>query len=248
MAKRRIISRIPLAALALLLGIAILAQFRAHGRTLDVGSDREAQALLLSELVEANGRLRTEIEFLESQLAVYQADERGAGMQGLVDELNRVKVLNGLIEVSGPGIELLIDGPLSALDLQDLVNELRNAGAEAISLNGHRLVVSSVVTVETKGALADTARPADTERSASTGRSVVDGHSVARPYLFQAIGDPQTLESALLRPGGLLVLQRRNYPNLVVTTTRHPRLVLGIHRPQNVQRNPSGFQYAQPMR
>jgi len=229
MAKHQIISRIPLATLALLLGVAILAQFRAQGRTLDVGSDREAQALLLSELVEASGRLRAEIEFLESQLAVYQANERGVGLQGLVDELNRVKVLNGLVEVSGPGVELLIDGPLSALDLQDLINELRNAGAEAMSLNGHRLVGSSVVTVDAKGQL------------------VVDGHSVTRPYRFEAIGDPHTLESALLRPGGLLFLQRRSYSNLMVKTTQRSHLVLGIHRPQNARRNASGFRYAQPM-
>ena len=223
MANRRLISRIPLAVLALLLGVGVLAQFRAQGRTRIVSSDAEAQALLLSELVKASVVLRTEIELLESQLAVYQADERGVGMQGLVSELNRVKVLNGLIEVSGPGIELLIDGPLSALDLQDLVNELRNAGAEAISLNGHRLVVSSVIAVESVGSL------------------VVDGHPVTRPYLFQAIGDPQTLEAALLRPGGLLLIQRRSYPNLVVTTTQHKRLVLGVYRPYNANRNAPGF-------
>jgi len=229
---RRIISRanyvrrIPLAALALLLGVGILAQFRAHGRTplASLGgrtaSDREAQALLLSELVEANGSLRAEIESLESQLAVYEADGRGVGLQDLVAELNRVKVLNGLIEVSGPGLELLIDGPLSALDLQDLVNELRNAGAEAIALNGHRLVAASVLAVEAKGQL------------------VVDGRPVARPYVFQAIGDPHTLESALQRPGGLLLLQQRSYPNLVVTTTQRSRLVLGVRRPQ------SDLQYA----
>jgi uncharacterized protein YlxW (UPF0749 family) len=214
MARNRLVSRMPVVALALLLGVGVLVQFRAQGRTSVVASDREAQALLLSELVEANGRLQAEIESLEAQLAIYQAGERGVGMQRLVTELNRVKVLTGLIEVSGPGIELLIDGPLSALDLQDIVNELRNAGAEAVALNGHRLVPRSVVTVETKG------------------RLVVDGYSVARPYLFQAIGDPQTLESALSRPGGLLSLHRQSYPNLVATTTQSPHLVLGIHRSQ----------------
>ena len=214
------VRRIPLAVLALLLGVGILTQFRAQGRIAVVASDREAQALLLSELVEANGSLRAEIESLESQLAVYEADGRGVGLQGLVAELNRVKVLNGLIEVSGPGLELLIDGPLSALDLQDLVNELRNAGAEAIALNGHRLVASSVLAVEAKGQL------------------VVDGRPVARPYVFHAIGDPHTLESALQRPGGLLLLQRRSYPNLIVTTTQLPRLVLGVRR------SPGDLQYA----
>jgi uncharacterized protein YlxW (UPF0749 family) len=215
--------------LALLLGVGILAQFRAHGRTPiassggRTASDREAQALLLSELVEANGNLRAEIESLESQLAAYEADERGVGLQGLVAELNRVKVLNGLIEVSGPGVELPIDGPLSALDLQDLVNELRNAGAEAIALNGHRLVAASVLAVEV------------------TGQLVVDGRPIARPYLFQAIGDPHTLESALQRPGGLLLLQRQSYPSLIFTITQRPRLVLGVYRPQG------DLQYIRPI-
>jgi uncharacterized protein YlxW (UPF0749 family) len=227
--KRQIRSRIPLAVLALFLGVTILIQFRARGRTSFVASDREAQALLLSELVEASSRLRAEIELLDAQLAAYETDGRGAGMQELVSELNRIKVLNGLIEVSGPGIELSIDGPLSAIDLQDLVNELRNAGAEAISLNGHRLVVTSVLTVETQGQIK------------------VDGHLVVRPYLFQAIGDSHTLESALLRPGGLLYLQRRSYPSLAIAVTRRSRLVLVVHRPHESRHKVTTFQYAQPM-
>jgi uncharacterized protein YlxW (UPF0749 family) len=227
--KRRIISRIPLAILALLVGVGVQIQFRVQGRAPTVASNREAQALLLSELVEAGGRLRAEIEFLDAQLAAYETKDGGAGMQELVSELNRVKVLNGLIEVSGPGIELLIDGPLSALDLQDLVNELRNAGAEAISLNDHRLVVTSVLTV------------------GATGQVKMDGRLISRPFLFQAIGDPHTLESALLRPGGLVYLQRQNFPNLKATTMRHPHLVLEVYRPQDSRRNVSVFQYAQPM-
>ena len=209
--------------LALLLGVAILAQFRAHRRVRVVASDREAQILLLTELVEANADLRAEVRSLESQVVTYGNDSRGAALQRLVDELNRVRVLNGLVEVSGPGLELRLDGPLSSLDLQDLVNELRNAGGEAISLNGHRLVATSAVTVETEGQL------------------MVDGHSISRPYIFQAIGDPDTLESALLRPGGLVDLQRRGYPTLSITSTPQTRLVLGIHRPQ------SALVYARPV-
>lgn len=215
--------------LALLLGVGLQVQFRAQGRAPVVASDREAQALLLSELVEAGGRLRAEIESLDAQLAAYETKSGGVGIQELVSELNRVKVLNGLIEVSGPGIELLIDGPLSALDLQDIVNELRNAGAEAISLNGHRLVVASVLTVETMGQVR------------------VDGHLLTRPFLFQAIGDSHTLESAALRPGGLVYLQRHSFPGLTVTTVRRPRLVLQVHRSQDARRNVSVFQYARPI-
>jgi uncharacterized protein YlxW (UPF0749 family) len=220
-ASRRLVFRIPLALLALLLGVGVVVQFRAQRRVRAVSSDREAQALLLSELVGANDDLRAEIAALESQLAVYGTDRRAVGLQELVDELNRIKTLNGLVEVSGPGIELEIDGALSALDLQDLVNELRNAGAEAISLNGYRLVVSSAPATGNEGQL------------------VVDGQVVTRPFSFQAIGDPKTLESALLRPGGLLLLQQRSYPNMAVTVRQQTHLVLAVHPPQ------TAFQYAQ---
>jgi uncharacterized protein YlxW (UPF0749 family) len=109
---------------------------------------------------------------------------------------------------------VLVDGPLSALDLQDLVNEIRNAGAEAISLNGERLVVYSVFVIEEKGGV------------------MVGTKSIQRPYLFQAIGDPDTIETALLRPGGVVALLRRTYPNLTVQTAQHTHLVLGVHRPR----------------
>jgi uncharacterized protein YlxW (UPF0749 family) len=221
--RRSVGSRIFLTVLTLLLGLAIVAQFRARGRVQVATSDREEQALLLSELVDANRSLRTEIESLRAQQAAYESDNRGAGLEELVAELNRVRVLNGMVEVSGPGVELLVDGPLSALDLQDLINELRNAGAEAIALNGHRLVVSSVLVAEDKG------------------RIVVDGQPISRPYRFQAIGDPDTIETALLRPGGVVLLFRRAYPNLIVQSTQHSKLVLGVRRSQ------VAFQYAQPV-
>jgi len=221
--KRRIGSQLLLTVLTLVLGMAIVAQVRARGRTYVVAASQENQALLLSELVDANRSLRAEIEFLESQLAIYEGMSRSIGLQELVTELNRVKVLNGLVEVSGPGVELLVDGPLNVLDLQDLINELRNAGAEAIALNDHRLVVHSVWGAE------------------SGGEIVLDGYLISRPYHLQAIGDPDTLETALLRPGGLVRLFRRTYPNLTVTSAKNPRLVLGIHRPQHE------LHYAEPV-
>jgi uncharacterized protein YlxW (UPF0749 family) len=221
--RRTIGSQLFLTALTLVLGVAIVAQFRAGGRSHIVAASQEDQALLLSELVGANRSLRVEIEFLESQLATYEGMSRGIGLQELVAELNRVKVLNGLIEVSGPGVELLVDGPLNVLDLQDLINEFRNAGAEAISVNDHRVVVHSVWGTE------------------SSGQIVVDGYPISRPYHLQAIGDPDTLETALLRPGGLVRLFRRAYPNLLVTSAKNSHLVLGVHRPQ------SELYYAEPV-
>jgi uncharacterized protein YlxW (UPF0749 family) len=220
--KRSLVSLLCVTGLLAVVGILIVAQLRVQRHLRSVSYDRDEQAVLLSELVDANRRLRAEIESLTMQQNAYMGENRGAILEELVAELNRVRALNGAVEVSGPGIELLLGGLQSALDLQDVVNELRNAGAEAVALNGHRLVVNSVFVVEERGSI------------------VVDGQAVSRPYRFEAIGDPDTLETALLRPGGQLSLFQRTYPNLVVQVTQRSSLVLGVHRPQ------LAFEYAEP--
>jgi len=207
--------------LMFVLGIMIVAQFRAAGRLRPVSATGDEQAILLSALADANSRLRAEVASLTAQEAEHERDKGTAGLEELVAELNRVRVLNGMVEVSGPGVELLLDGPLNALDLQDVVNELRNAGAEAITLNEQRLVVNSVIAVDAKGQV------------------LLDAQPIARPYQFVAIGDPDTVETAVRRSGGLVSLLQRTYPNLIVQTVQHGRVVMGIQRAQ------SPFQYAQ---
>ena len=220
--KRSIVIQTFLFLLMFVVGLVTVAQLRTQGRTRATALNRDDRATLLSELVHSNRDLRNEIASLEKQLAAYEKDNRRTVLEELVAELNRVKVVNGMIEVSGPGVELLIDGPLSALDVQDLVNELRNAGAEAIALNDQRLVAHSVLSVDSRD------------------RLMVDGQYLSSPYHLQAIGNPSTIETALLRPGGATALLQRAYPNLAVQSTQQSRLVLGVHRPQ------MEFQYAQP--
>jgi uncharacterized protein YlxW (UPF0749 family) len=207
--------------LMFVLGIMIVVQFRAAGRLRPVSGTGNEQAILLSALADANSGLRAEVASLTAQEAGYEREKGTAGLEELVAELNRVRVLNGMVEVSGPGTDLLLDGPLNALDLQDVVNELRNAGAEAITLNGRRLVVNSVMAVDAKGQV------------------LLNGQPIVRPYQFVAIGDPDTLETAVRRSGGLLSILQRTYPNLIVQTAQHARVVMGMQRAQ------STFRYAQ---
>lgn len=218
--RRNTVSQLCLMLLLLAAGVLIVAQLRAQRRlrTLTLGQDD--QAILLSELIDANLALQAEVESLRAQTSVYEDENRGTVLEELVAELNRVRVINGMVEVSGPGVEFVIDGSLSALDLQDLINELRNAGAEAIALNGCRVVLSSVLTVDDHG------------------EPTIDGQDVGQPYALQAIGDSETIETAMIRPGGLVSILRHTYPNLVVQATQHPKLVLGQSRA------PMAFQYA----
>ena len=90
--------------------------------------------------------------------------------------------------MTGPGVILTItdrDGVLQASDLLDAVQELRDAGAEAIAVDGERVVVTT--------ALVDSAD------------GIVVGDTVVQsPYVIEAIGPPDTLATGLSFPGGVL--------------------------------------------
>jgi uncharacterized protein YlxW (UPF0749 family) len=203
-------------------GVLIVAQLRTQRRLAASPYSRDDQAVLLSELVDANRQLREEVAALTAQAADLEGG-RAPVLEELVDELNHVRALNGIVGVSGPGVEVVLDGPLHALDVQDLVNELRNAGAEAVAFSGYRLLASSVPVMDDRGGIA------------------LDGQSIARPYRLQAIGDADTLEAALLRSGGLIAALERKYPNLVVESSQRADLVLDVSRVR------PGLAYAHPV-
>lgn len=207
----------------LLLGMLLIAQLRTQR-----GAERTstivgpAPAAMLSALVEANAHLRQEHAALTSQIAEYQRASGQERLTSLVEELNRLRMVNGLMEVTGPGVEVRIERPLSPLEMQDLVNELRNAGAEAIALNGERIVASSVI--------------------ASSGRAlIVNGKQLAPPYIFQAIGDSQIMKTALLRQGGLIMLLAQGHEGWEPIVTQRARMVLPVYT------RPLKFRYAKPL-
>ncbi|MEE8162969.1 MAG: DUF881 domain-containing protein [Anaerolineae bacterium] len=167
---------------------------------------------MISSLVENNARLREEMEALEEQLSEYQQATGRAMLGALVQELNKIRIINGLVEVSGSGVEVTIDGPIGVLDIQDLINELRNAGAEALTINGERLTLYSVIA------------------STEDGVMIVNGMKPSRPYILQAIGQPETLETALLRRGGLIATLERNYDGLAVSVIKRERMVLPVYK------------------
>jgi uncharacterized protein YlxW (UPF0749 family) len=215
-------AQIILVAFCFVLGLLLVMQYRSQQviRTRLEGISGADQATIIGNLVVANAQLREEIASLEIQVRAYEEASGRAPLEGLVDELNRVKIVNGLVEVSGPGVEVRIDGDVSALDLQDMVNELRNAGAEAIAINEQRLAVFSVIASDGEGKL------------------IVNGTPIERPFVLQAIGDPQTMQTALLRTGGLIAVFEHSYAGLSITVQQRSKLVLTIYG------QPPSFEYA----
>ncbi len=215
-------SLIPLTLVCFLLGILVVVQMRSTSRAATLVAPGSAdQTQVMASLVERNAALRSEIAELEAQLARLGPPGSLASREAVAAELARLWVINGNVEVSGPGVQVVVAGQINVLDLQDLVNEVRNAGAEAIALNGQRISLRSVVT--------------------SQGDQVIlEGTRLTPPYVLDALGNADTIEKALLRRGGLVGLLEYTYPGLKITVLRHSILSLPPYRGQQ------GFTFAQP--
>jgi uncharacterized protein YlxW (UPF0749 family) len=147
----------------------------------------DAQA---SRLEAENLALERERERLESHQISQQAAAEAARQRALTQG-----VLAGTVPAEGPGVALTVrdpDGKLTAAAAYLLVDELRNAGAEAISLGPARVVAATYFE--------------DCPDDAAC--VLVEGRRVDAPYEWLAIGDPSTLETALGIPGGVLAAIR----------------------------------------
>ncbi|HEY1456283.1 MAG TPA: DUF881 domain-containing protein [Candidatus Dormibacteraeota bacterium] len=163
--------------LALLVALVATVQIRSQAeveRSL-VGVDPTSLAFLIDDLHRANDSLEAEAADLSQRRATLQAGGDNAVDQALRDEAKRLSALEGLAPVHGPGVVMVIDASgLTALDLQDSVNNLSAAGAEAIDVNDRRVVVGVPIT-QTGGGVA------------------VDGVVVAPPWTISVIGDSNRL-------------------------------------------------------
>jgi uncharacterized protein YlxW (UPF0749 family) len=143
---------------------------------------------IFSSLNEESAALRDEISQLRLELASLQssAERDQLARDAAQRQLSDLQILAGIVPARGPGVSIRIDDPGGAFEFQlllDLVQELRDAGAEAIAVNGRR--VGGTTAFSVRG-----------------GAVTVDGQEVAQPYEVLAIGDPATLEVGLRIPGG----------------------------------------------
>lgn len=96
------------------------------------------------ELSDRYAALKDYVAQLESQTA--STDDR---LKAILSEKKKAEIFAGLTEVSGPGVIVTLtageDSSLRDLDVRLVVNELRAAGAQAISVNGERMVAMSEI-------------------------------------------------------------------------------------------------------
>ncbi len=155
---------------------------------------------LYNESLDRNEGLEQQLTQARQELALYreEAAAGGAGTEALAAELEQLSITAGLTDLEGPGVAVVMqdsaavnvtgdeaDYLIHDNDIMSVINELRSAGAEAISLNGERIMATSEVRC--------------------TGAVVtVNGRRYAAPYVIMAIGDPDTLYSALTMRNGVV--------------------------------------------
>lgn len=194
----------------LLLSIAIAVQIRTMNGTSSTVSKNLSDDALRDEVLKWKEKydIQTEnLEKAEKELSnireeASKIDEADAKKE---EEITLNNNLLGLTDLQGKGIELTVkDDPnatretISVIDdisthivhdgdLRRIVNELKNAGAEAISINGQRIVTTTAITC--------------------IGNVIkINDEKVSSPFVIKAIGFPESMESALSRGGGYLEL------------------------------------------
>lgn len=179
-----------IAVLCALLGFALAVQLRTVDSDQGLSGAREEDlARILSDLQARQDRLRSEIGEQQGLLTDLGSGEDSAA--AAVEEARRqaesLAILNGTIAAQGPGVTITIRDPGSKIDAAVLLNavqELRGAGAETMQVGGIRIGASTAL-VGRAGAVR------------------IDGVPVEAPYVIIAIGDSQTLATAMQIPGGV---------------------------------------------
>ena len=187
--------------------------------------------------------LQKEVNELRKEVAAYQQDALSgrSSLEIIEEKLTQIENLAGLSAVNGPGVEIkLFDAARGAIDIgpsglgaeayiihdQDimlLINELKAAGAEAISIKSgdteERIVSSTFIRC--------------------TGPTViVNNTKMASPFTVKAIGDPDVLESALEIPEGLA--DQLKVFGIKVTISKLPKVAIPGYAGSRV------FTYASP--
>ncbi|MFC9947681.1 DUF881 domain-containing protein [Streptomyces pratensis] len=204
------------ALLLFVLGLGLAIQVRSNSDNSALrGARQEDLVRILDELDNRTQRLEDEKQRLDDQRTELEnsSDQAEEARKQTLEKERQLGILAGTVAAHGPGITLTISDPSGAVEadmLLDTIQELRAAGAEAIEINGVRVV-------------------ANTYFSGDGGELRVDGRKIEAPYEFKVIGKPQDLEPALNIPGG--VVQTLEKEQATAEVARADDIVVDALRP-----------------
>ena len=142
---------------------------------------REQISTWKSKYEEVNEKLADTNSKIEEYNSKIESNEESSEL--LDEELKKSKLILGTTDITGDGVVITLtdkqEHPIEASDLVELINELRFAGAEAISINGVRIInMTDIVDIDTYILVKPSQR-------------------LVSPYIVKAIGNQTYLTSTL---------------------------------------------------
>jgi uncharacterized protein YlxW (UPF0749 family) len=208
------LAQLSLFVVAILIGALLVAQLRSQARPIELSSlSAQELSTLIETLSAANVDLSDGAANLREEIRDYELAEI-QGQSALTparEALDRISAFAGLRAVRGQGIVMELEGSFDPVAINDLVHELRNAGAEAIAVDGIRITAGSVAVL-------------------GNGVIELDGEALGTTVEIVAIGSPRGLQAALERPGGYLAFLEQFIDARVTITTSQQIVVPATDR------------------
>ena len=211
-----------------LFGFTLVVQLRSNDGDQGLATARQEDLVrILSDLEARDSRLQSEISALETSQR--QLTSGVAGRQAALTEAEKradeLGLLAGTLPGRGPGLVITME-KVKASAILNAVQELRGAGGEVMQIagtNGQTVrIVASSYFVDAEG-----------------GGIIADGAPLTGPYVVSVIGSPQTMQTALQIPGG--VVASVNSGGGSVTMEQRPTVEVTAVRRQTT------LQYARPV-
>lgn len=163
-----------------ILGFVVVSQYFAsiNVKKLLQPENNEVMALEIEKVAKSNATLNNEVANLTKDYDDYKnsvGDSESSKLK-MKEEISSLDAVNGTVELSGQGVAITAAGELTDANLVDLINAIRNIGADAISVNGDRILINSYIAMR----------------------------NYASPVSIVALGNSSVLESALNRRGGII--------------------------------------------
>lgn len=218
------------AVVAVLVGVlafAAVTQVRLVGKDDTYANLRETELIqALNGLQAASRKAARDISALEATRDQLRSStrRRATALEQARKEVATLSVLAGTVQASGPGIRITVDDPKNRLSLNHLldgIEELRNAGVEAVEINDRVRVIAQTSFEEDPDGVR------------------VDGVVLKPPYVIDAIGNPDTLSGALQFQDG--------FTDDVATDSGSVRIEKADRIDVTVTRTPVRPRYAEPV-
>lgn len=216
-----------IAVIVFLVAVAVVVQVRSHATDDAYSSARQEDLVeILDGLNNESRRLETEIENLQDSREQLRsgADRQRVARREARKRLDDLGILAGTVPAEGPGVRIRVtdpEGKFSPELMVEGVQELRDAGAEAIEINNSVRVV------------------AETSFGGSAGAVTVDGEPIGTPIVIEAIGGSDSLASGASFRGGFADQVKGTAGGTVRINQRNRVVIDSLH-------TASDNQYARP--